>query len=147
MVEQQPDSGQHGLVALPAHLAQDVSRRRRDGLRTAGRDEVGFEHDFIPEHGTGWHNRASHLHIRRFEQQVAEWRVTGRGQHRVLDVGQLQAQRAQVVRLGFAAVAFGLQEVPVGGCQSTDSVLKEQHDPLCRHASHDKHNLHNGRLF
>lgn len=115
MVEQQPDSGQHGLVALPAHLAQDVSRRRRDGLRTAGRDEVGFEHEFISEHGTGRHDRASHLHIRGFEQQVAERRVAGRGQHRVLDVGQLQAQRAQVVRLGFAAVAFGLQEVPVGG--------------------------------
>lgn len=58
-------------------------------------------------------NLSSYLHVGGFEQQVAERRVEGRWQHRVFDVGQLQAQRSQIIGLGLAAVPFGLEEIPV----------------------------------
>lgn len=54
-----------------------------------------------------------YLHIRGFEQQVAEWCVAGRWQHRVFYVGQLQTQGSQIIRLGLAAVSFRLEEIPV----------------------------------
>lgn len=60
----------------------------------------------------------SHLDLRGLEQQVAECRVAGRGQHCVLDVGEFEAQGAELVQLGLAAGAFGLQEIPEGGGRS-----------------------------
>lgn len=41
VVEQQADHGQHRLIPLPADVPQNVSRRRRDGLR--GRRETDGE--------------------------------------------------------------------------------------------------------
>lgn len=84
----------------------------------------------------------SHLDLRRLEQQVAERRVAGRGQHCVLNVGELEAQRAQLVGLGLAAGAFGLQEIPEGSGRSHDEVQEQQQEEnnqlgLCPNLEHE----------
>lgn len=59
-----------------------------------------------------WTEHSRYLHVWGFQQQVAEWLVAGRWQHHVLDVGQLQAQRPQVIRFGLATVPLGLKKIP-----------------------------------
>lgn len=55
---------------------------------------------------------AFYLHIWGFKQQVAEWCVAGRWQHRVFYVGQLQTQGSQIIRLRLAAIPFWLEKIP-----------------------------------
>ena len=80
------------------HLSRWLTSRDTTGL-----SEVG-----------GITKKGTHLDVWGFEQQVAEWFVAGRRQHRVLYVVDLQTQRAKVVGLVLVSVPFGLQKVPAG---------------------------------
>lgn len=59
-------------------------------------------------------SQRAHLDVGGLQQQVAQWFIAGRRQHRVLDVVHLQAQRAKVIGLVLVSVPFGLQKIPGG---------------------------------